>query len=111
MTTSLVPASAETGMPRAIGLNYVIIQTYPPDETKTAEAARDFLTQHGMPCTLEKTDYVHNANWVCLVGTAGFTRISSADFKTYTDNILKLGEKFPTTHFDKFKPAAYKWKG
>ena len=111
VTDSLVPASAETGMPRAIGLNYAIIQTYPPDETKKAEDARDFLTQHGIPCTLEKTDYVRNDKWVCLVGTAGFAKISSGDFKTYTDNIIKLGEKFPSSRFDKFKPAAYKWKG
>jgi hypothetical protein len=110
-TVSLVPASAETGMPRAIGLNYAIIQTYPPDETKSAEDARDFLTQHGIPCTLEKTDYVRNDKWVCLVGTAGFAKISSGDFKTYADNIVKLGEKFPSSRFDKFKPQAYKWKG
>ena len=110
-TSSLIPAGAETGMPRAIGLNYAIIQTYPPDETKTAEAARDFLTQHGIPCTLERTDFVRNENWICLVGTAGFAKISNGDFKTYADNIIKLGEKFPSSKFDRFKPAPYKWKG
>jgi hypothetical protein len=108
---SLVPASAETGLPRAIGLNYAIIQTYPPEEAQAAEAARDYLNKSGIPCTIEKTDYVRNPNWVCLVGTAGFTKISSTDYKSYVDNIIRLGEKFPTSHFNQFKPAAYKWKG
>ena len=108
---SLVPAGAETRMPRTIGLNYAIIQTYPGEEKASAEAAREFLTSNGIPCTIESTDYVRNPNWVCLVGTAGFTKISSGDYKTYVDNIIKLGEKFPTSHFDRFKPAAYKWKG
>ncbi|HSU65414.1 MAG TPA: hypothetical protein VLJ39_00955 [Tepidisphaeraceae bacterium] len=107
---SLVPANAETRLPRTIGLNYAIIQTYPPEEMTAAEAARDFLTKNGIPCTIEKTDYARN-NWVCLVGTAGFTKISSAEFKGYVDNIIRLGATFPSSKFDRFKPAAYKWKG
>jgi hypothetical protein len=106
---SLVPATAETRMPRAIGLNYAIIGTYPAEETQNAQAACDFLTRNGIPCTLEKTDYARN--WICLVGTAGFAKISSGDFKTYVDNIIKLGDTFPTSHFNQLKPAAYKWKG
>lgn len=106
---SLVPAGAETRMPRTIGLNYAIIGTYPNEEKDNAQAACDFLTRNGIPCTLEKTDYARN--WICLVGTAGFTKISSPEFKTYVDNIIKLGEKFPTSHFNQLKPAAYKWKG
>jgi hypothetical protein len=109
--TTLIPSSAETRLPRAIGLNYAIIQTYPPEEAQAAEAARDFLNKNGIPCSIEKTDYVRNPNWVCLVGTAGFTKISSTDYKGYVDNIIRLGEKFPTSHFNQFKPAAYKWKG
>lgn len=109
---SLVPASAETGMPRAIGLNYVIIQTYPGEEADgAAKAACDFLNKNGIPCTLEKTDYARNPNWICLVGTAGFAKISSNDYKTYVDNIIKLGDKFPSSRFDHFRPAAFKWKG
>ena len=106
---SLVPASAETRMPRAIGLNYVIIGTYPSEERDNAQAACDFLTRNGIPCTLEKTDFAKN--WVCLVGTAGFTHISSADYKSYVDNIIKLAKSFPTSHFNQLQPAAYKWKG
>ena len=108
---SLVPAGAEVRLPRAIGLNYAIVQTYPPEEIESAKAACDFLTRNGIPCTIEKTDFVHKPDWVCLVGTAGFAKISSGDFKTYVDNIISLGEKFPTSHFDRFRPAAYKWKG
>lgn len=105
---TLVPAGAETRLPRTIGLNYVIIQTYPNEESKTAEATCEFLSKNGIPCTLERTDFARN--WICLVGTAGFTKISSADFKTYVDNIISLGKQFPSSHFDRIQPAAYKWK-
>jgi len=110
-TVSLVPSGAETRLPRTIGLNYAIVQTYPPEEQQTAEAARDFLISNGIPCTLETTDYVRNPRWLCLVGTAGFTKISSQDYKAYVDSIVRLGQMFPSSHFDRFKPAAYKWKG
>jgi hypothetical protein len=110
-TASLIPAGAETRLPRTIGLNYAIVQTYPPEETQIAQAACEFLNSNGIPCSLETTDYVRNPRWLCLVGTAGFTKISSQDYKGYVDNIIKLGEKFPSSHFDRFKPAAYKWKG
>jgi hypothetical protein len=106
---SLVPASAETRMPRTIGLNYVIIGTYPNEEKDNAQAACDFLTRNGIPCTLEKTDFARS--WTCLVGTAGFSHISSPDYKTYVDNIIKLAKSFPTSHFNQLQPAAYKWKG
>jgi hypothetical protein len=111
VSVSPVPAGAETRLPRTIGLNYAIVQTYPPEEMQAAEAARDFLTANGIPCTLETTDFVRKASWVCLVGTAGFTKISSSDYRSYVDNIIHLSEKFPSSHFDRFKPAAYKWKG
>lgn len=106
--SSLVPPGAETRLPRTIGLNYVIIQTYPNEELQTAQATCDFITKSGIPCTLEKTEFARN--WICLVGTAGFSKISSAEFKTYVDNIIRIGEKFPSSHFDHIKPAAYKWK-
>jgi hypothetical protein len=106
---SLVPASAETRMPRTIGLNYVIIGTYPSEEKDNAQAACDFLTRNGIPCTLEKTDFARS--WTCLVGTAGFSHISSPEYKTYVDNIIKLAKSFPTSHFNQLQPAAYKWKG
>lgn len=108
VSTSLVPAGAETRLPRTIGLNYVIIQTYPSEEMQTAQATCDFLTKNGIPCTLEKTEFARN--WICLVGTAGFSKISSSDFKAYVDNIVRIGEKFPSSHFDHIRPAAYKWK-
>lgn len=109
--STLVPASAETRMPRTIGLNYAIIQTYPAEELPAAQAACDFLNKNGIPCTLEKTEYVKNPNWVCLVGTAGFTKISSGDYLTYVDHIIALADKFPSSRFNRFNPKPFKWRG
>ena len=109
---SLVPASAETSLPRVVGLNYLVIQSYPPQEEQTAKAALNFLNTNGIPCTLEKLpDYNPRQGWVCLTGTAGFSKIRSTDFETYVTHIKELGEKFPSSKFDHFDPHAYKWKG
>jgi hypothetical protein len=107
----MLPLATDAGLPRKVGLNYAIIQTYPPEEAKAAGTMRDFLTSHGIACTLERTSYAKNANWVCLVGTAGFTKISSSEYRTYIDSIVKLGERYKNPAVDHLKPAAYKWKG
>jgi len=54
VTTSLVPASADTSSPRKPGLNYLVIGTFPEDRKASAEQARDFFTKNGIPCTIEK---------------------------------------------------------
>ena len=109
---SLIPAGIESRLPRTISLNYVIIQTYPPEERQAAEAARDYLTRNGIPCTLEKVpDFARNPSWSCLVGTAGFAHISSPEYREYVDNILRLGSKFKSSNFDRWNPSPKKWTG
>jgi len=107
---TLVPAGVETALPRTVGLQYVIIASYPPSEEPAAEEARDYLTHNGMPCTLEHVQEF-SAHWICLVGTAGFQKLHSNEYETYVGNILALGEKFHTSHFNQFQPTAFKWRG
>lgn len=107
--SSLVPASAYTELPRKPGLNYALISIYPTEERAKAEAARDFLASHGIPCTLEKTGWA--PSWISLVGTAGFPKASDPEFKIYTANILKVSADMKTSNFEKPQPAGYSWKG
>ena len=109
---SLVPAGVETRLPRTIGLNYVIIQTYPPEERAAAEAARDYLTHGGIPCTLETAkDFTRSSQWLCLMGTAGFAHISAPEYKQYVEAIISLGDRFKTSRFNRWNPSPYKYKG
>ena len=107
--STLVPASAYTELPRKPGLNYALITIYPSEERSKAEAARDFLVSHGIPCTLEKTGWA--PSWISLVGTAGFPKASDPDFKIYTANILKVSADMKTSNFEKPQPTGYSWKG
>jgi hypothetical protein len=95
-------------LPRKPGLNYALISIYPEDERGKAEAARDFLSGHGIPCTLEKTGWA--PSWISLVGTAGFPKASDPDFKIYTANILKVSADMKTSNFEKPQPTGYGWK-
>jgi hypothetical protein len=104
----LVPASAYTQMPRKPGLNYALITIYPKDELPKAEAAKEFLSSHGILCTLETTGWA--PSWISVVGTAGFPKASDPDFKIYTANILKVASEMKTSNFEKPQPTGYGWK-
>lgn len=108
-TTSVVPAGAETRLPRVQKLNYVVIQIYPPEERATAESTREFFNRAGIPCTLEKTGWA--PSYISLVGTAGFARTSSPEFKSYLAAIQHAAENLKTSRFDRPQPTPYAWKG
>lgn len=107
---TLIPAGVESRLPRTVGLNYIVIQTYPSDRRDAADQARDYFTKSGIPCTLVFIDSGRK-EWVCLVGTAGFTRISSAEYRKYTEDIIFIGQNSKSAKFDSLKPYGYKWKG
>ena len=107
---SLVPEGVETSLPRTVGLQYVIVASYPPSEETAAKEARDFLNANGIPCTLEKVPEF-SAHWICLVGTAGFQKLHSNEYEVYVGNIVDLGKDFHTSHFNQFQPTAFKWRG
>jgi len=111
LVSSLVPASANTELPRTIRLNYVVIATYPVEEQPKADAARAFFAKAGIPCTLETT-----GKWapklISLVGTAGFAHVSSdKDFLAYKENIVKIAKTMKTSQFDRPSPGTYSWQG
>lgn len=111
LVTSLVPASADTSLPRKVGLNYLVIHIYPPDRRKQAEAARDYFTKAGIPCSLESTSWTGTTGWMTLIGTAGFSRIKTDDFQAYSDQVAKLAKAYKTSQFDHpgTELHAYKW--
>lgn len=112
VTSSLVPATADTSSPRKAGLNYLVIQIYPADRKPSAEAARDFFTKNGIPCTIEKTGWTLG-NWVTLIGTAGFNKVGGDDFKGYVERTAAIAKTYKTANFDRPEPTtsnAYKWK-
>lgn len=105
-----VPPGVETHLPRTVDLNYVIIQSYPRERRDTAEQAREFFTRNGVPCTLVWLDG-NRSGWICLVGTYGFQRISTSEYKEYRQQITDICAKGSGAKFDQFRPYGYKWKG
>lgn len=106
--------AATTGTPqpenkRYINFNYVMIQSYPEEETEMAQKAAAFLNNHGVACTVEKG--VKGFLKVSVVGLDGFQRISSPEFKAYVEHIKTLNAEFTkgTHSFKGFDPRAKKW--
>lgn len=96
---------------RTIGLNYVIVQSY-PDE-KSALEAQSALAKSGIKSTVEKgLPGWAAASWYSVVGTVGFDKIrASAEFDKYVRSIEAVGQQFAgTSKFKRFEPRAYKWK-
>lgn len=102
---------ARSDLPRIIGLNYIIVQSYRNEQG--AIEARDFLIKNGVPCTAEKAPptWAANPNWYCVVTTRGFEHIRTADYINFRKQIEKLGEKFANSgQFKHFEPFPYSWK-
>jgi hypothetical protein len=101
---------------RQVGLNYVIVQSYPEDQLKIANEARDALIKSGVPCTVEKgpQGWVP-MTWYSVIGTAGFTGsgLRSGEYEAYVKSIEAVSTKFATTpgnaKFKKFEPRPKKW--
>ncbi len=111
-----VPSGNTNGAPapvfdgkRTIGLNYVIIQSYP--EQKTAEEARDALAKSGISTTIEKGLRGLNPSWFTVVGTDGFARIRSTEYENYVKRVQQVSDSFAKSRksFKAFEPMGYKW--
>lgn len=107
-----VSAAFEVDMPRTIGLNYVIIQSYPKRED--ADAARQALGSAGIPCTVERAPKGWSANpklW-SVIGTYGFPRIRKVkEYEAYLDSIMAVSAKHAGKNkYRKFEPAPCKWQ-
>ena len=107
--SSLVPASANTELPRTARLNYVVIATYPVEEQSKAATARAFFGKAGIPCTLETCNWA--PKMISLVGTAGFAHVHDKDFTSYKDSIVKIAKTMKTSQFDRPSPGTYCWRG
>lgn len=96
------------GAARTIGLNYVVVQSY-ADEKLAAEAA-GVLKNNGIDCTVERGLKGWPAAWHIVVGTRGFDRISSPEFKDYIRKIQAVSKIFaPKGGYKAFQPTAKKW--
>jgi len=99
---------------RQNGLNYLIIQSYPTREA--AEKASEFLTKHGVTCTIEK----HLPNWklpwpdgCSVVGIRGFAKVTNnPSLDAYKKSIMDVSAKFTSNRggFGAFAPTPYLWK-
>lgn len=110
----LAPPTAEGAltedMPRTIGVNYVIAQSYPNQQQATD--AHDFLAKSGIPCTVEKGPQGWaNPNWYSVVTLRGFEHIHTPECEAFRHQIEKLGDKFAGNgKFKRFDPFLYSWK-
>jgi hypothetical protein len=97
---------------REPGLNYVIMQSYPPDMRSSAIEAQTALLRHGITCTIEPAPSALGApkGWISVVGVTGFKSRSTEEFKNYVRSISAANDELPGK-FKKLKPMAYKVVG
>ncbi|HVT88453.1 MAG TPA: hypothetical protein VHD56_06340 [Tepidisphaeraceae bacterium] len=114
-----IPA-AETPAPpqRTMGLNYVIVQGYPPEEKSMALNACELLKKNNVPCTVETNVPGYQGDWNIVIGLTGFERPrTDPAFTEYVKKISDLSDKFAgdkssgNAKFKRFAPTARKWTG
>ncbi len=105
-TTSVIESSQRT-----IGLNYVIVQSY-PDEADALKAVQILADHHITTTVVKGPPGWAQPTWFSVVGNKGFSRIRGvAEFDLYVAAINKVSAKFAgRSKFKEFTPRAYKWK-
>ena len=100
-----------TDASRLIGLQYVIIQSYPEQEKQLADAAMQTLNQHGVLCTVER-GLPYAPSWYCVVGITGFARVRDVpEYDAYIARIQQISDQFAgTSKFKKFEPKPFRWR-
>jgi hypothetical protein len=96
---------------RIVGLNYVVIQSYPEQELAMAEEAVKYLQTNGLDATIEKNlPRWSRANWYTVVGTVGFERISSPEYQAYVRKVQDISNRYAKPgSFKAFEPKPYSW--
>jgi hypothetical protein len=97
---------------RTVGLQYVVIQSYPPEEEKFAKATVDLLNSNGVLCTME-TGIPYAPRWICVVGVTGFNRIrNSPEYDAYIAKIKQIEAQAggSSKFLKKLDPKPYPWK-
>jgi hypothetical protein len=96
---------------RSVGLQYVIIQSYPEEERALAESAMQMLNQHGVLCTVER-GLPYAPTWYCVVGITGFARTKEVpEYDAYVARIQQISDQFAgTSKFKKFEPKPFRWR-
>ena len=96
---------------RTVGLQYVIIQSYPEEEKQLAESAVKTLNDHGVLCTMER-GLPYAPSWYCVVGIMGFARTRDVpEYDAYVSRILQISNQFAgTSKFKKFEPKPFRWR-
>ncbi len=102
------PAAANKGQ-RIVGMNYVIVQSYPKEED--AREAAEILQQHGIPVSVVKGT-AFAPRWYSVVGMKPFDHLSNnPEYAAYVKQIKQISDKFAgNSRFKKFEPRPYKWQ-
>jgi hypothetical protein len=108
MPKPATPATANAKVQRIIGMQYVVIQSYPDDAD--ADEAVKLLKENGIDATVEKI--ASYSKWPCVVGATGFDRIkNNAAYDHYIAQIESVSQKFAgRSKFKRFAPAPIRWK-
>lgn len=103
------PAGNATSTQRIVGMNYVIVQSYPKEED--AREAAEILRQHGVPVSVVKGT-AFAPRWHSVVGLKPFDHLSNnPEYAAYVTQIKQVSDKFASNaRFKKFEPRPYKWQ-
>jgi len=101
-------ATTDGKIQRIIGMQYVIIQSYPDDADASKAVA--LLKQNGIEATVEVLPWF--SKWPSVVGVTGFDRIkSNTQYDRYIASIEQLSAKFAgQSKFKRFTPQPIRWK-
>jgi hypothetical protein len=103
LPAAAIPAASVEGPSRQVNQNYVRIKLY--DSEKTAAQARDLLSQHDIPCTVEHGISGVAPQLFALVGLTPFEDSTTPEYTAYVQKIKSFLGATKTLRLIKWGPA------
>ena len=103
------PPTTAGRVPRVVGINYFIVQSYP--EEADARAVVELLAQAGVPTTIER-GLVGYPKWNIVVTSQGFTSLRAPEAETLRKRIdqMSADQGRADKKWKTLTPQGYRWR-
>lgn len=106
------PVALPANGKRVVGVQYVVLMSFPPASAADAKELVNFLADNGVSVTAEQGLPGYSKTWYSVVTTTGFYRTKgNTEYDQYIERVNKLMEKYAKgSRFKSFKPDVYTWR-
>jgi hypothetical protein len=110
--SQLAPVPLPASGKRIVGVQYVVLMSFPPAAEKEARELVAYLTERGVPVTAERGLPGYSKTWFSIITTVGFHKVNdNPRYDAFIGPVNKLMTEYAKgSKFKSFKPDVYTWR-